>query len=131
MVYAIGDRIELTAELGGTIGTIFDHVGGPGPEGSYRIACRYGENNDNDGAVAPPSQIAALLPPPPAFVLGQAVSLAGEAGTITAISGDLYTVEVLVDLGERRWRQRGRGNVVCPRYRRDHKVPGWRLALEN
>ena len=130
MPYQIGDRVQLAEELGGLTGVIFDRVGGPGPGGSYRIAGRYGEAQDNDGAVVGDDQIVAGPLEQPVFEVGQAVTLAAEPATIVAIDGELITVAIEVELGRRRWRRRGR-EVECVRYIREHRVPLWRLALEN
>ena len=58
-VYALGDQVELAAELGGTIGRVVDWHGGPGPEGEYIIEVPWGVSDDNDGAKAGPGQIVA------------------------------------------------------------------------
>jgi hypothetical protein len=130
--YRIGDRVELAAELGGLAGTIVDWMGGPGPGGSYRVAARYGGTHENDGATAGDNQIAALLPPPEPFEVGQAVTLAGEPAVVEEDLGDgRYVVAVEVALGRRRWARRGARVLGYVGYVRRHLVPGWRLSLEN
>ena len=108
-------------------------MGGPQGAGSYRVTRPYGESVEiGDAVVSEEGIVAGPLAVPGVFAVGQALALMGEAGTIVALEGGLATVEGLVEAMRRRWGRRGRGvplgRVV---YTRVHRVPLWRLALEN
>jgi hypothetical protein len=133
MSFGIGDRVQLPAELGGATGYVTAQQGGPQAEGTIMVSQPWGQSDIDDGMTLPPSLLAAgPLPLPRTFAVGDQVSVAGEAGTIVDIANDVAAVEVLVELTRRRWARLGRpvpkGRVE---YTRTHRVPLWRLCMEN
>jgi hypothetical protein len=138
MPFAIGDLVQVDpalAERGATSGWqgyVTLTVGGPGPAGSYQVTRRYGESSEVGEMLVPEEQIAAgPLDQGPVPVLGAFVALFGEPGVVTAINGDLYTVEIEVPLTRRRWARRGGAPMGEVTYLRRHVVPLHRLRLEN
>jgi hypothetical protein len=123
--YAIGDRVKLSDECGGSTGWIDHWSGGPRPEGTFHLHADWHAPRLEGATSAGPNQIAALLDPPPAYEVGAQVTLGGVAGEIVEDWGDgRYLVEVLVELT----RARGRAFFGRTATRRLHLVPGWRLA---
>lgn len=118
MTYAIGDKIRLTAARGGLTMFVSGLRGAPDGGLLYEVKGEGFADWMQGQSVVAEADIAEGPLEPPVFKVGQAVQLAGRGGIITAVNGDVYTVEV---------------ELVRQFYilTRQHTVPAWRLAIEN
>jgi len=119
MPYSLGDKVTLAASAGGWTGFITELVGGP-ISVEYRVVSRNWQAPEEGSALVAEAEIAAGPLTVSTYSVGDPVQFAKQPGSITAKSGNLYTIQV-EDVR----------NSDLTLYRTYADVPGWKLALEN
>lgn len=126
MAFQLGDRVQISAAyadrgaVAGWTGYVTEILGGPESD-YYRVTRPYGSSLEQGDALVPEDSIVAGPLVAPVFHVEQSVTLGGESGVITAISGGM--AEVLIPY------PRSVNDDVS--YSRTHFTSLARLALEN
>lgn len=120
-LFNIGDRVTLAAARGGYEGFITAILGGPGGRPLYRVQSPNSGDPDEGAATVAETDIAGGPGAVPTYAVGDAVTLYGAAGAVTADNGD-NTYDVAIDWFPNR-------HLTLTRAHR--AVPAWRLAIEN
>lgn len=120
-LYNIGDRVTLTPARGGYEGFVTAILGGPSGTPVYRVQSpNHGDPNEGTATVAE-ADIASGPGTVAIFTIGDAVTLYGAGGIVSADNGDT-TYDVAIDWFPTQHLTLTRAHLA---------VPAWRIALEN
>lgn len=118
-MYAVNDKVRLTAARGGWDGYVSAILGGPGGGALYMVHSIKWSDPDEGQTLAAEGDIAQTLTPA-VFEVGDTVTLYGRSGEVVTVHGD-STYSVRID-----WTVNNHLTLS-----RIHRVPLWRIAQEN
>lgn len=116
MPYSLGDKVTLAV---GWAGFVTELVGGP-VSVLYRVVSSNYMAPEEGSALVSEAEIAAGPLTAATYSVGDPVQYSQQPGTVTAKSGDIYTIQIE--------EVRNRDLTLT---RTHSNVPGWKIALEN